>query len=352
MNAVRFSLLMIAMLFAASNNSGAQDASTLGAFSGEVVAEFLPDGRTLRLAKDLTYLDPDGLLWTAPAGTLSDGASIPRALWSVLGSPFDSQGRRAHIIHDYYTTTRSRDWRVLNKAFYFMLRADGMPETKAKLFYSAVSQFGPRWNSDGTTQPTPQATPQDVEKQLRAIIAQLQKENTALKQRRDDYGDTVKDANICTDGAPEDPTKRRARVWFLDKDNRCSPTYTNSYALVVGIGEYTPGGFWDPLPGALKDADAIAEALRSLHGFAVTSINNPTAEQLRNALAEFSSGPGQESDARIVVYYAGHGHTMGAAPRTSWLVPIDAPNPETDPGRFLTKAINIREALNLSLIHI
>lgn len=110
-----------------------------------------------------------------------------------------------------------------------------------------------------------------------------------MKQRRDDYGDTVKDANICTDGAPEDPTKRRARVWFLDKDNRCSPTYTNSYALVVGIGEYTPGGFWDPLPGALKDADAIAEALRSLHGFAVTSINNPTAEQLRNALAEFSS---------------------------------------------------------------
>lgn len=98
----------------------------------------------------------------------------------------------------------------------------------------------------------------------------------------------------------------------------------------------------------MKDADAIAEALRSLHGFAVTSINNPTAEQLRNALAEFSSGPGQESDARIVVYYAGHGHTMGAAPRTGWLVPIDAPNPETDPGRFLTKAINIREALNWS----
>jgi hypothetical protein len=69
----------------------------------------------------------------------------------------------------------------------------------------------------------------------------------------------------------------------------------------------------------------------------------------RRNIINFASGPGQEPEARLVVFYAGHGYTLGNAPlRTGWLVPADAPNPEKDVNGFVTTAVNIRDVLNWS----
>jgi hypothetical protein len=65
--------------------------------------------RTFELVNDLTYIDPKGREWYAQHGLITDGASIPQFLWSVIGSPYTGNYRRAAIIHDYYCTNNFRE---------------------------------------------------------------------------------------------------------------------------------------------------------------------------------------------------------------------------------------------------
>jgi hypothetical protein len=74
--------------------------SEFGTFDGKVQAEWLPDGRSMRLLAPFTYTDPNGAVWEAPAGAVVDGASIPRFAWSVTGGPFTGKYRNASVIHD------------------------------------------------------------------------------------------------------------------------------------------------------------------------------------------------------------------------------------------------------------
>lgn len=42
-----------------------------------------------------------GWLFTVPAGTKTDGASIPRALWRLCGHPLQAPRVYAALVHDY-----------------------------------------------------------------------------------------------------------------------------------------------------------------------------------------------------------------------------------------------------------
>lgn len=59
-----------------------------GSFSGNPKTEWLVDesgaDRNMRLLKDFFYTDPDGRKWPAPSGSIIDGASIPRPLWTTV----------------------------------------------------------------------------------------------------------------------------------------------------------------------------------------------------------------------------------------------------------------------------
>ncbi len=59
-----------------------------GYYSGTVDTRWDADGRTMTLLNELRYTDPKGVVWIAPAGSVIDGASIPRSLWSFMGGPF------------------------------------------------------------------------------------------------------------------------------------------------------------------------------------------------------------------------------------------------------------------------
>ncbi len=59
-----------------------------GYFVGVVKTLWKEDGRNMTLLEDLSYVDPDGLEWKAPAGSTTDGASIPQMAWSIIGGPF------------------------------------------------------------------------------------------------------------------------------------------------------------------------------------------------------------------------------------------------------------------------
>src|SRR5439155_3589874 len=66
-----------------------------GYYNGEPVTKWNSDGRTMTLLTELRYTDPQGEVWVAPIGSVVDGASIPRYLWSVMGGPFEGKYRNA-----------------------------------------------------------------------------------------------------------------------------------------------------------------------------------------------------------------------------------------------------------------
>jgi uncharacterized protein DUF1353 len=70
-------------------------ATKWGHYNGEPVTKWNPDGRTMTLLTELRYTDPHGEVWVAPIGSVVDGASIPRYLWSIMGGPFEGKYRNA-----------------------------------------------------------------------------------------------------------------------------------------------------------------------------------------------------------------------------------------------------------------
>ncbi|MGE0628876.1 MAG: DUF1353 domain-containing protein [Hyphomicrobiaceae bacterium] len=84
-------------------------------FQGDVVATWLRDGRQMELVKSFAFVDSRGRKWPVPKGAKVDGASIPRVLWSAIGSPYLGKYRRASVVHDYYCDTMSRPWKEVHE---------------------------------------------------------------------------------------------------------------------------------------------------------------------------------------------------------------------------------------------
>ena len=99
--------------------------------------------------------------------------------------------------------------------------------------------------------------------------------------------------------------------------------YGASYALVIGIDDYTNG--WPRLSNAVKDATLVAQELRR-RGFEVELLTNVTSEELRSKLRRFFALKGADPEARLFVWFAGHGYTGFGE---GYLVPADAPPPNT-----------------------
>jgi endonuclease I len=121
-------------------------AEEFGAYEGlppEVA--LLDEGRTVKLLKPLTYVAESGEHWPVEAGVVVDGASIPRALWSLIGGPFEGRYRNASIIHDRFCDLRSRSWEATHRMFHDAMRCSGVPLLKAKMMFYGVYRFGPRW---------------------------------------------------------------------------------------------------------------------------------------------------------------------------------------------------------------
>lgn len=122
-----------------------------GRFEGHVVARWEDDGRTMTLVEPFAYVDPQAMRWPAPAGAVVNGASIPRAFWSLIGGPFAGEFRNASVVHDVACETRDRPWRAVHRMFYEACRCGGVGAVKAKTMYYAVSHYGPRWRVEERT---------------------------------------------------------------------------------------------------------------------------------------------------------------------------------------------------------
>jgi len=95
--------------------------------------------------------------------------------------------------------------------------------------------------------------------------------------------------------------------------------YQESYALVIGIDDYDNG--WPRLSNAILDAELIAEALEA-KGFDVELHRNPDSESLPQIFKRFFILKGENPEARLFVWFAGHGATVDGE---GYLIPSDAP---------------------------
>lgn len=104
--------------------------------------EMLFDGVHWKLLEDMCWTDRAGRVWWARAGLITDLTSIPRYLWSLVGSPGTGLYRMAAILHDAaYSNTL-----VSKTDADFMLRecsiACGTPVWLADLIFEGVHVGG------------------------------------------------------------------------------------------------------------------------------------------------------------------------------------------------------------------
>ncbi|ACI56869.1 protein of unknown function DUF1353 [Rhizobium leguminosarum bv. trifolii WSM2304] len=161
-----------------------------------------------KLRENYGYLDSQGIMWQAKAGLLTDGASIPRIFWPIVGHPYEGLYLDAAVIHDFYCMekNRYRKWQDVHHVFHEAMLTKGVGPTKAKLMFFAVWRFGPRWEiselinctrdpangeyCDSATPSSYKVTSSEVlgfdaevEKEvLRKVDAQIQKDNPTLEQ--------------------------------------------------------------------------------------------------------------------------------------------------------------------------
>ncbi len=164
------SVLFIAMFLIAACGSTKKPAWLLAAergpnkwgyYSGYVEARWEMDGRTMTLLRDLSYTDPQGMVWTAPAGSKVDGASIPKSLWSIMGGPFEGKYRNASVLHDVAYDQQKLPWQDCDRMFYNAMRCSGVSAVEAGTMYYSLYKFGRHWKF-----PIKRAKPVKVEGKL------------------------------------------------------------------------------------------------------------------------------------------------------------------------------------------
>ena len=77
-----------------------------------------------------------------PAGFVTDGGSIPRLLWRVIGPPVDAQTIAAFIRHDWNYQTARVKRKQADQQLYADLRAAGVSRLRAYAIYAGVRAFG------------------------------------------------------------------------------------------------------------------------------------------------------------------------------------------------------------------
>lgn len=77
-----------------------------------------------------------------PAGFVTDGGSIPRLLWRVIGPPIDAQTIAAFIRHDWNYQTGRVKRKQADQQLYADLRAAGVSRVRAYAIYAGVRAFG------------------------------------------------------------------------------------------------------------------------------------------------------------------------------------------------------------------
>jgi hypothetical protein len=138
------SIVCSALVISAVSQSSNLD--QFGNFTGTLKLQPSGDGVHMTVLETYSYADPDHHTLVADPGFSTDGASIPRALWTIVGSPFTGKYIGAAVIHDVGCDTHKYSWQITHRMFYTAMLELGVSETYAKLLYWGVRLGGPKWD--------------------------------------------------------------------------------------------------------------------------------------------------------------------------------------------------------------
>jgi caspase domain-containing protein len=93
------------------------------------------------------------------------------------------------------------------------------------------------------------------------------------------------------------------RVLKIGNDATIMASNRTDYALVIGIDEYDE---WNNLFNPVKDAETIAEELKTSYGFKTEVVTNVTTSEIMSKLREYAKKSYQEND-QLFIFFAGHG---------------------------------------------
>ena len=94
----------------------------------EFTAEFVYDNEPVRVC--------------VPVGFKTDGASIPKVVWSLVGSPWTGKYTKAAMVHDYLYRIRIYSRKRSDLIFYQAMKILGVPLWKRWAMHKAVRMFG------------------------------------------------------------------------------------------------------------------------------------------------------------------------------------------------------------------
>ncbi len=126
-----------------------------------------------------------------------------------------------------------------------------------------------------------------------------------------------------------------------DREGNEIGLYRGSYALLVGVSDYTGG--WPDLNSVPDELASIEGTLKS-QGFVVRKVLNPASSELYSAYRDFIGDYGYEPDNRLLFFFSGHGFSRKSGTK-GYLVPADAPLPDQDKTGFLRKALTMNQML-------
>ena len=120
--------------------------------------------------------------------------------------------------------------------------------------------------------------------------------------------------------------QQRSKVVVLYGDKKTPETlYTGSYALVIGVSDYQSPE-WADLKGVARDVLTVKTALEK-QNFKVTLVTpRPTRAEILAAIQQFIDDYGIDYNSRLLIYFAGHGHTevLPDGRNLGYIVPSDA----------------------------
>lgn len=161
-----------------------------GYYSGHVEVRWENDGRAMIMLKELRYIDPQGVVWVAPAGSRVDGASVPRALWSFMGGPFEGKYRNASVLHDVAYDQKNKPWQDVDRMFYNAMRCSGVDAVSAKTMYYSLVRFGRHWKFE-----IKKASPVTPEDKLDAALAQAPRAEPVNRVEVSEVQDWIRSAD-------------------------------------------------------------------------------------------------------------------------------------------------------------
>jgi hypothetical protein len=107
--------------------------------------------------------------------------------------------------------------------------------------------------------------------------------------------------------------------------NIYEPAYASSHALVIGINNYR---HVSPLARAANDAKAVAKTLIEKFGFPTANVSlliddKATRAKITKEYLSLANSPKVSINDRVIIFFAGHGHTVSGRRETGFLVPVD-----------------------------